>query len=399
MYKQKIYNKTIWFVVTLFLLSIALPVYGGKQESKEQTSEKEGSLKQEGVSRIAEKESSLWSVKNLIGSDVKSRASKLEHPRGEKIGTVGELIICDNEDKVGYVILRSDEKLYPVPWWAFDIRGGVSLAGVKETAKRTARINMSTAGIGGYPENPTVLEESASRGRSKATKAALYLDIRKEQLLEAPTITSISLERLSDSKLYEDVHAFYCPIIGKETKARHGHVEGKTAVSGREKERPAKEGALPEGEAQVSKIPMGEPRLLRASNVLGLTLKDSSNGDLGKIKNLLVDGCKGHVAYGLVSFGGFLGIADKTAAVPWTALTIEMPDRYARLDADLATLEAAVIDKDNLERLSEPQFARRLHDRFGTTPYWEVLGFVPGEEEKTQESESEREIEHPRPKD
>jgi hypothetical protein len=48
---------------------------------------------------------------------------------------------------------------------------------------------------------------------------------------------------------------------------------------------------------------------------------DSPKKPEGKIDDLLIDGTDGSLQYAVVSFGGFIGIGDKTVAVPVSALT------------------------------------------------------------------------------
>lgn len=59
---------------------------------------------------------------------------------------------------------------------------------------------------------------------------------------------------------------------------------------------------------------------------------DTQEQDLGEVEDLLVDIRQGMVEYGVVDFGGFLGIAENTVAVPWQQFTFSTA---AGADADL----------------------------------------------------------------
>lgn len=82
----------------------------------------------------------------------------------------------------------------------------------------------------------------------------------------------------------------------------------------------------------------------RASKLMGLTVKNRKNDDLGKIEDLVVDE-RGHVRYAAVSFGGFLGFNNKLFAVPWKALTVKhdvnSSTYYVELNVEKKYLENA----------------------------------------------------------
>jgi sporulation protein YlmC with PRC-barrel domain len=61
----------------------------------------------------------------------------------------------------------------------------------------------------------------------------------------------------------------------------------------------------------------------RASKMLGATVKNPSNENLGKIEDVVIDIDQGSVKYAVLSFGGVLGIGDKLFAIPWRALSIQ----------------------------------------------------------------------------
>jgi hypothetical protein len=80
--------------------------------------------------------------------------------------------------------------------------------------------------------------------------------------------------------------------------------------------------------------------LARASKVIGMKVKDLAGKDAGNIEDLLLD-ARGEIAYGVLSFGGFLGIGDKLFAVPWRSLVIDRENNIVSLDVSKETLERA----------------------------------------------------------
>jgi hypothetical protein len=78
--------------------------------------------------------------------------------------------------------------------------------------------------------------------------------------------------------------------------------------------------------------------LIRASSVVGSTVKDLAGKDAGKVEDLFVDP-RGSVAYAIISFGGFMGVGEKLYAVPWNAVIVDRAERTVQVDVRKETLE------------------------------------------------------------
>jgi hypothetical protein len=386
---QKI-KKTIWIIVGLFALSFAVPLYAAGQQNNKQTCNK-GQMQKQQTSQMMERQTPLCSAKYLIGSDVRSWApipTRTEHKmsmmgnsdkraartnewkrKSVKIGTVKELIFNNSRDSIDCVIVASQGKYYPVPWWAFNIHERRFQAMSRNYVQNPA---VSVR----YEENWGLSEVTPVGVNGKTTRPVLFLNITREQLREAPMISSISLERISNQELRQKINSFYSKYVGttrERWEAGYTHPEMQSANNSA-----AKEGMM--NEQMSSPIPVTAAELSRASQVIGLKVQDPRYDDVHRIQNVLIDVRGGRLAFGLVSFGGFWGIDHHVAAVPWSALSIRVPEGYARLDASRQTLEEAVVKNNYIQRLSERQYAREIYNDFGITPYWQVFGFVPGEE-------------------
>ncbi|HWR25020.1 MAG TPA: PRC-barrel domain-containing protein [Methanosarcina sp.] len=66
----------------------------------------------------------------------------------------------------------------------------------------------------------------------------------------------------------------------------------------------------------------GIPEFLSASTIKGDKVVNTAGEDLGRIEELIVDLENNKIAYAVLSFGGFLGIADKLFAIPMQALKL-----------------------------------------------------------------------------
>ena len=113
-------------------------------------------------------------------------------------------------------------------------------------------------------------------------------------------------------------------------------------------------------------------RARKASEILGLEVRNARDDDLGDIKDLAIDPRSGDIAFGVVSFGGFLGIGDELYAVPWKAFsmaTVEGDKLQMRLDVDEDRLEQAPeLTDENWHQLSQTDTKNRLCEFYGVDP-------------------------------
>ena len=119
--------------------------------------------------------------------------------------------------------------------------------------------------------------------------------------------------------------------------------------------------------------------LYALSRVIGFNVKDQRRENLGFMEDAVFDVRGGNMAYALVNFGGLLGFGDKTAAVPWESVQLQTSQKIAKVNANRETLQTSVLPDKNLSMLTEPTFARQVHQGYNQEPYWEVFGFIePG---------------------
>lgn len=94
-------------------------------------------------------------------------------------------------------------------------------------------------------------------------------------------------------------------------------------------------------------IPAEFMNLLQISEYNEMDLTNTNDDDLGEIEDALIDLKDGTVVYVIVDFGGFLGIGEKSVAVPFDAFEIDVTvaddaeEESIKLDADQERLEAA----------------------------------------------------------
>ena len=61
-------------------------------------------------------------------------------------------------------------------------------------------------------------------------------------------------------------------------------------------------------------------RLISSEDVEGTEVYGLGDGVVGEIDHLLIEKVSGRVAYAVMSFGGFLGLAHSHYPIPWSAL-------------------------------------------------------------------------------
>ncbi len=64
-------------------------------------------------------------------------------------------------------------------------------------------------------------------------------------------------------------------------------------------------------------------RLISSDKVEGTAVYNRAGDRLGSVYTVMIDKVSGQVAYAVMSFGGFLGIAERYHPLPWKALTYD----------------------------------------------------------------------------
>src|SRR2546426_4699856 len=111
--------------------------------------------------------------------------------------------------------------------------------------------------------------------------------------------------------------------------------------------------------------------LIASDRVEGTPVRRANGEKIGTIQRLMIDKLSGSVAYAVLSFGGFLGMGQKHAPIPW-----------ARLKYD-PTLGAYQLELSNEELSGAPSIAANeefdwgdrsreieIHDYYRVPPYW-----------------------------
>jgi sporulation protein YlmC with PRC-barrel domain len=102
----------------------------------------------------------------------------------------------------------------------------------------------------------------------------------------------------------------------------------------------------------------------RASSLMGMTVRNETGEDLGKISDLAINLPDGKVLYAALSYGGVAGVGNKVFAVPHSALKLEAPSLKANDHVFVLNIQkpqldqAGGFDKNRWPFEPDPLFAR-----------------------------------------
>jgi sporulation protein YlmC with PRC-barrel domain len=113
-------------------------------------------------------------------------------------------------------------------------------------------------------------------------------------------------------------------------------------------------------------------KVLSATTIIGDDVKNSAGEDLGLLEDIMLDVNNGRISYGVITFGGFLGMGNKLFAIPWSALVLNTEEKCFYLNIDKEQLENAPgFDKDHWPNMADHEWGRTVYDYYGVAPYWD----------------------------
>jgi len=107
---------------------------------------------------------------------------------------------------------------------------------------------------------------------------------------------------------------------------------------------------------------VADPRhdLISSARVEGTVVYDRYGQKIGKVHSVMFDKQTGQVAYAVLSFGGFLGLAARVYPIPWQMLSYDRELHGYTVDVTREQVEAAPymeLDKaDRPREIAEPVY-------------------------------------------
>ena len=113
-------------------------------------------------------------------------------------------------------------------------------------------------------------------------------------------------------------------------------------------------------------------RTMSATTLIGDTVQNTDGDKLGDLKEIMLDVHSGRVAYGVLDFGGMMGMGNKLFAVPFEKFSVDEKEHKILLDVPKDTLKNAEgFDQNDWPDTADQKWGRKIHDYYGVTPYWE----------------------------
>ena len=129
-------------------------------------------------------------------------------------------------------------------------------------------------------------------------------------------------------------------------------------------------GMPPGGAANSDDFAMAR-RWQKVTDLKGKKVTNAAGESLGRVEEIVTDANTGRVLYGVLSFGGFLGMGDKLFAIPWRSLRLTDDAKGFTLNVEKDRLKNAPgFAKDRWPDLANEQFATTTYQYYDQEPYW-----------------------------
>ncbi|MBF0526394.1 MAG: PRC-barrel domain-containing protein [Deltaproteobacteria bacterium] len=112
--------------------------------------------------------------------------------------------------------------------------------------------------------------------------------------------------------------------------------------------------------------------IVPASKIIGETVVNRQNENVGKIDELVIDAKRNRIAYAVLSFGGFMGMGNKLFAMPWEALEFSPTKNKLILNVDKESLKTAPgFEKgDKWPDFADTVWGESIYKYYNCTPPW-----------------------------
>lgn len=131
------------------------------------------------------------------------------------------------------------------------------------------------------------------------------------------------------------------------------------------------------GPARVSVQPSSELNefgsVRKASDLIGMEVRNRQNQKIGEVKDLLVDLHSGRAPFAVLSSGGFMGVGDRLMAIPSGVFDRGADRRLLVVTVDDAKLKSApAFDRNQWPDTANRAWATEVYRYYGQAPYWDV---------------------------
>jgi sporulation protein YlmC with PRC-barrel domain len=116
----------------------------------------------------------------------------------------------------------------------------------------------------------------------------------------------------------------------------------------------------------------GDTPAICASRVIGTNVKDPTGKKIGEVEDVVLDKQSNSILFAIVSFGGFLGMAEKYHPLPWASLTYDEDENAYVVAYTKEQLESAPAGSvDELTREGVVSTRDRTYSYYKADRYWD----------------------------
>ena len=108
--------------------------------------------------------------------------------------------------------------------------------------------------------------------------------------------------------------------------------------------------------------------LISGRSVQGTRVYSPAGDELGHIDDVMIDASSGKTVYGVLEFGGFLGIGSDHHAIPFGKLRYDTAREGYVTDLTKEQLEKAPRQDETWRE--DRDWQKRSHEYYGVAPYW-----------------------------
>ena len=116
----------------------------------------------------------------------------------------------------------------------------------------------------------------------------------------------------------------------------------------------------------------GHTPAICASKVIGTNVKDPTGKKIGEVEDVVLDKQSNSILFAIVSFGGFLGMAEKYHPLPWASLTYDQDENAYVVAYTKEQLQSAPAGSvDELTREGAVSTRDRTYNYYKADRYWD----------------------------
>lgn len=219
---------------------------------------------------------------------------------------------------IGREVMAQNQKAGEVKDFVVDLESGRILYGV-----------ISAGGFLGVGDQLIAVPPGAF---TASTEARLTINADKEKLSSAPRFTKDHEAKLGDSEFAKQVHQHFGQTLDWQGSFNNVH---------------------------------------KASELIGMNVKNVSDQNVGDINDLGIDLTAGRVTYVILGAGGVLGAGEKAYVMPHNAFTLASDNKSLVSPVDKEKLaNAPQLQNNNWQQIADASFAARVYQHYGKQPYW-----------------------------